>query len=151
MKLEISSTSASESEELGRKIGELLKGGEIIQLVSDLGGGKTTLTRGIVSGTGSKNIVSSPTFTVSKDYQAPNFIIKHFDFYRLQESGMVGYELSEYIEDGDAVVIIEWGGVVEDILPEDKITIELLPTGEDERLLKIAFSPKYEYVIEGLK
>src|SRR6185436_20817876 len=91
-------TSAVETESLGEKVGRNLKGGEVIVLSSDLGGGKTTFVRGLARGADSADHVSSPTFTLSKVYQLQNDTkastdsntktlreIQHFDFYRLDE------------------------------------------------------------------
>jgi tRNA threonylcarbamoyladenosine biosynthesis protein TsaE len=112
---QIDSTSSEVSEQLGVQLGKLLRGGEVIELISDLGGGKTTFVRGVAKGAGSKDRVSSPTFTVSKVYEASNFDIHHFDFYRLEEAGLLAHELADYIGDPKSVVIIEWGKIVEHV------------------------------------
>jgi len=62
---------------------------EIIELRSDLGGGKTTFTQGLAAGAGSKDAVSSPTFTLKKIYRAGELHIYHYDFYRLNEPGIL--------------------------------------------------------------
>lgn len=151
MRLEIQSTSSEQTELLGRKIGAALKGGEVIQLVSDLGGGKTTLTKGIVAGAGSKDNVSSPTFTVSKEYNANNLLIKHFDFYRLADAGIVGLELQEGFDDGMTVTLIEWADIVKDVLPKDSITINIEQAGDDNRLITMYIPNRYKYMAEAIK
>ena len=65
----------------GQKIGQKLKGGEVFELISDLGGGKTTLTKSIVKGSKSSDQVSSPSFTICNEYKALKFTIYHFDFF----------------------------------------------------------------------
>jgi tRNA threonylcarbamoyladenosine biosynthesis protein TsaE len=109
----------------------VLKGGEAIELISDLGGGKTTFVRGLVRGAGSKDRVASPTFTISKVYDTDKFEMHHFDFYRLHEAGIVADELSEVVGDPQMVVIVEWADVVQHVLPEKRLTvnIEQTPTG----------------------
>lgn len=124
--------SAKETEKLGQVIGRLLKGGEVIELSSDLGGGKTTLTKGIVSGMGSSDLVSSPTFTISNIYKAPHIEIHHYDFYRLGELGLMSDELQETLADPDSVSIIEWAGEAHDLLPKNRlIRIQFTPVKEN--------------------
>ena len=90
---------SEQTEEVGSKIGTCLLGGEVILLSSDIGGGKTALVRGIARGLGSTDHVSSPTFTISKIYKSPKLTLYHFDFYRLQEPGIINYELVEALHD----------------------------------------------------
>lgn len=97
-----------------------------MQLVSDLGGGKTTLTKGIASGLGYSGEVSSPTFTILGQYKTESDrVIYHYDFYRLSDPGIVKQELAETIADNSAINIIEWADIVSDILPKDTIMIKL--------------------------
>src|SRR3989337_1220075 len=88
-------TSAIETEQLGEQIGKLLRGGELIELASDLGGGKTTMTHGLARGIGSSDPVASPTFTISREYTGGRLHIYHYDLYRLHEFGVVGETRSE--------------------------------------------------------
>jgi tRNA threonylcarbamoyladenosine biosynthesis protein TsaE len=135
---------------LGEQIGALLKGGEVIELVSDLGGGKTTFTRGLVRGAGSHDAVASPTFTISREYKAADFIIVHFDFYRLAEAGVVAEELREFVGDSQTVTVVEWGDIVANVLPEDRVSIELSQVGEDARDITIRYPETKAYLFEGL-
>src|ERR1700744_55992 len=125
MTWQMQSTSSEDTERLGEQFGRKLRGGEVVELASDLGGGKTTFTRGLVRGTGSTDKVGSPTFTLSREYKAPQFTIAHFDFYRLGEAGIMGDELSEIIADPSYVTVVEWGDIVHDVLPERRVTIKL--------------------------
>ena len=150
LKREIISTSLEQTDQLGRTIGSALKGGEVIQLVSDLGGGKTTLTRAIVAGAKSTDTVSSPTFTISKEYTAPRFIIKHFDFYRLADAGVVGMELQEGFTEKDIVTIIEWADIVHDQLPNDTITIQIENMGESKRKFNLTIPKSQEHIAKGI-
>src|SRR5690348_16076202 len=118
-----SSISSDDTERLGELLGSRLRGGEVIELRSDLGGGKTTFVRGLVRGAGSRDRVSSPTFTLSRIYNAKKFEIHHFDFYRLSDPGILADQLAEAVQ-GDNVVIIEWAGIVKNVLPEDRVSIE---------------------------
>lgn len=135
---------------LAAKIGNNLRGGEVIELTSDLGGGKTTFTRGLVQGTGSKDVVSSPTFTISKLYNAPKFAIYHFDFYRLTEPGLIEHELNDVLNDDSIVTVLEWGSNVKSILPKKRIKINLKQTGEQSRELTIEYPQSLEYAVRNI-
>ena len=137
MTWQISSDSSRSTEDYAEKLGKQLRGGEIISLVSDLGGGKTTFARGLARGIGSKDHVSSPTFTISKLYKGADLNINHFDFYRLGDPGLVQNELLDFI-DSDNVVVIEWPDIVENVLPVNRLTINIESFGDNER--RISFS-----------
>src|SRR5580704_17211515 len=98
-------------------IGRKLHGGEAIELVSDLGGGKTAFVRGLAKGMGSKDVVRSPSFTLSNEYQAGKLTLYHFDCFRLKELGIMRDELAEVLADPQAVVAVEWADIVEAVLP----------------------------------
>ncbi|MDB5160907.1 MAG: hypothetical protein JWO96_287 [Candidatus Saccharibacteria bacterium] len=114
----------------------------MIELRADLGGGKTTLTQGIARGLGSKDVVSSPTFTLSKIYKCPaDLEIHHFDFYRLTEPGILKDQLAESLNNPKVVTVIEWSDIVSDVLPADRLAIRLAPTPHDpdERQITINY------------
>lgn len=143
-------TSKSEdTEKFGEQLGRRLKGGEVIELVSDLGGGKTTLTRGIARGAGSSDVVGSPTFMLSKVYKATKFDIHHFDFYRLAEAGMMEHELHDVLEDPAVVVIVEWGDVVQHILPEKRLTVHIRKTLNEHRELVCTYPKELGYLADN--
>jgi tRNA threonylcarbamoyladenosine biosynthesis protein TsaE len=150
--LQISTTGYEETEVLGRKIGSKLRGSEVIELVSDLGGGKTTLVRGIAAGLGSLDRVSSPTFTVSKEYTTKDIRLVHYDFYRLSDPGIMSHEIAEALEDKKAVVVVEWAEIVQDILPADRIVIKMKVVGDtdDARRLDICYPDSLKYVFTDL-
>lgn len=131
------SHSPEETEAVGAAIAAHLQGGEVIELSSDLGGGKTTLVRGLVAATGSTDRVASPTFTISKVYEAPQFAIHHFDFYRLPEAGLIRHELEDVLGDPKIVTIIEWSDVVADVLPEDTVRVHIKTNGETKREITV--------------
>ena len=143
-----SSTSSADTERLGELLGSQLKGGEIIELRSDLGGGKTTFVRGLAKGAGSPDRVSSPTFTLSRIYKTQNFEINHFDFYRLSDPGILKDQLAETVQ-AKSVAVVEWADIVKDVLPKELITIEFKPTANspDERRIVFTYSENYRPVI----
>lgn len=136
---------------LGELLGSKLVGGEVIELASDLGGGKTTFVQGLARGLGSPDIVSSPTFTLKKIYTAyrPEAVqeirIYHYDFYRLSDPGILRDELAEAIEDKKAITVVEWSDIVQDVLPPDRISIKFDPTRNDpdERLITISYPSSF--------
>jgi tRNA threonylcarbamoyladenosine biosynthesis protein TsaE len=142
---------SEQTERLGEKLGINLLGGEVIELQSDLGGGKTTLTRGIAKGAGSTDRVASPSFTLSKEYDAPNFVIRHYDYYRLDDAGLMADELADIVDDKAYVVIIEWGEVVSDVIPKERIriVIERQPETED-RLVTFHVPSRMLYLLDGI-
>lgn len=119
----------------------------MIELAADLGGGKTAFVKGLSQGAGSADQVTSPTFTLRNEYQAGELTIYHFDFYRLSEPGIMADELAEMVGDPKAVVVVEWADVVEDVLPPERLTINLQITGEDSRELTFRYPEKLTYLI----
>jgi tRNA threonylcarbamoyladenosine biosynthesis protein TsaE len=134
---------------IAEQIGSRLKGGEVIQLVSDLGGGKTAFVRGLAKGMGSADTIHSPSFTISNQYKAGALTLHHYDFYRLKEAGIIRDELAEVVSDPNAVIAIEWANIVEDVLPEH-IAITIKPTSESGRMLFMAIPESLSFVAKGL-
>lgn len=150
MQCSITTKDAEATEAMGEKIGQRLQGGEVIELVSDLGGGKTTFVRGLARGFGSPNKVASPTFTISKVYQAGKRQIHHFDFYRLQGSGIVAHELEELVGLPEFVVVIEWAKVVQQVLPTARLTINIQTMEENTRHFVLECPDSLAYLAEGI-
>lgn len=121
----------------------------MIELVSDLGGGKTAFVRGLARGMGSKDQVSSPSFTISNIYKGPKLTLYHFDFYRLDEPGIMRDELAEVLADRQAVTAIEWADIVEDVLPAERLTIHIKVSGENSREFSFSYPPSLAYLVSG--
>lgn len=136
-----------DTETFGEKLGRQLRGGEVIELISDLGGGKTTLVRGIAKGAGSLDIVASPTFMISKIYKCTNFDIHHYDFYRLSEPGIMEYEMNDILGDPKAVIITEWSDMLKHVLPTERMVISISKTGENTRELVCSYPTKLKYLL----
>jgi tRNA threonylcarbamoyladenosine biosynthesis protein TsaE len=129
-------TSETEMKAFGAKLGTLLRGGEIIELVGDVGAGKTTLTKGIAAGLGIDEDVQSPSFTISRVYDTPKRLrLAHYDFYRLHDAGIMKEELREVVQNPETVIIIEWAEVVSGVLPVDRLMIHI--TSPDETVRKV--------------
>lgn len=129
-----------ETENFGRRLGECLSAGDVVAMVGDLGTGKTTLTGYIARGLGIKETVSSPTFTIIKEYNSGRLPLYHFDVYRIGDpEELFNIGADEYF-DGDGVCVVEWADLVSEELPENSkyIFIEY-GEKEGERIYKCTF------------
>ena len=146
------SQSPEGTKKLGKKLGKLLQGGDLVALNGDLGTGKTCLIQGIAVGLNSRDYASSPSFSIIKEYSGDKPIY-HFDLYRLtkpEELEDLGYE--EYFY-GDGVTLIEWAEKIKHYLPENRLLIRIKM---DEHYLsrKIFFEPRgrrYLKIMEDIK
>lgn len=121
--------------EYGEKLGAKLKAPVVLELLGDVGAGKTTLVRGIAKGLGIAEDVTSPSFTISKEYQGEKYRLVHYDFYRLGDPGIMSEDLAEAISDSSTITIIEWGNSIQDVLPENHKIIEIKYIDENTREL----------------
>ena len=130
------------------KLASLLQENDLILLEGDLGAGKTTFTKGIAAGLGISRTVSSPTFTIIKEYHG-RLPLYHMDVYRLQDS----YEdlgFDEYFE-GGGVTIVEWSKMIQEQLPPDYLEITI--TRQGDQIRKLEFNPmgqRYESLCKEL-
>ena len=132
---EINST--EEMIEFGKEIGSNLEGGSVLELIGDVGAGKTTFTKGLALGLGVLETVQSPTFTISRVYEGDNLTLSHYDFYRLNDYGIMKMELAENLSDPQNITVVEWGGELADILPEKHLRLIFESISEDKRLVKV--------------
>lgn len=132
-------TSLEETLALGQAIGEILSGGEVFELIGDVGSGKTAFTKGLARGLGVDDDVQSPSFTISRVYDGREGLkLMHYDFYRLPDPGIMAYDIAEAAIDPRAIVVVEWGETVESVLPPDRTIVTLeYGTKENERLVTI--------------
>ncbi len=152
MKLVLKTNSAECTAKIAKEIGARFKGGEIVALSSDLGGGKTIFTQGLALGLGVKETVSSPTFAISDVYRGMNLELHHYDFYRLgSEIGIMKGELIEVLGDNKVVCVIEWADFVRGFLPESRtinVTLDRQKEGEDIRLITIEYPNSLRYAVD---
>lgn len=136
----IETKSEKETFELGKRIGEGAKSGQIYTLDGELGVGKTIFTKGVAAGLGITEPVSSPTFTIVQVYDEGKIPFYHFDVYRIadpEEMEEIGYE--DYFF-GDGVCMIEWANLIEELLPKHVIRVKIekdLEKGFDYRRISI--------------
>ena len=151
--LKITSNNEAEPLAFGKKLASFLKKGDTVVLAGELGSGKTKLTEGILTYYGLENELSSPTFTIVKEYIKDDINIFHFDVYRLEDSSefyAIGGE--EYFDNG--ICIIEWGEIIQDALPKDYIHIQFERNDIDEniRILNIiSYGEKYDTLLNKLE
>lgn len=138
--------------QFGLNIGAALRGGELFELVGDVGAGKTTFTKGLALGMGITEPVQSPTFTINRVYDTPHGLrLAHYDFYRLQEAGIMSDELHEVVHEPTTVTVIEWAAIVEGVLPSDRIRLHIQATTETDRLCTLtAIGPVSRRIVDGV-
>lgn len=137
---------AADLVEYGRDLARTLVPPAVVELIGDVGAGKTTLAQGIAQGLGITEPVTSPSFTISKQYQFAKSHVSepetsdkttctlvHYDFYRLPDPGIMAEDLQENIHDKNTITIIEWADTVKDLLPENRRTIRLTINDDGSR------------------
>lgn len=129
--------STRETLELAGGVGDLLRAGDVVSLVGDLGAGKTVFARGVARALGVTEPVVSPSFTIVREYEGRVPLV-HVDVYRIdavQELHDLGFE--EVVRD-DAVTLVEWGDMIDGLLPGDRLDIRLAAgADDDERVVEI--------------
>jgi tRNA threonylcarbamoyladenosine biosynthesis protein TsaE len=139
MRVELRTGTADETRAVGAAFAELLRPRDAVILTGELGAGKTTLAQGIARGLGVTDRVVSPTFTLVREYHG-RLEVAHVDVYRLERIQDVMDLGLEELGDGEAVLLVEWGDAVEEILPADHLAIEL--TGRDvDEARRLTFTP----------
>ncbi len=144
---------AEEMIRLGERIGRMVSSSTVVELVGDIGAGKTTFVKGLARGMGISETVQSPTFTLSRVYQSPKGLeLRHYDFYRLTDSGILKDELAEVFSQDGVVTVIEWASTVGATLPDDRLRLSIITTGESAREVTLAgLGPNSIKLLEGLK
>jgi tRNA threonylcarbamoyladenosine biosynthesis protein TsaE len=156
MRLDLRAPTAKDTRSIGERLAPLLVPGDAIALTGELGAGKTTFARGLARGVGFAGHVQSPTFTLVREYRSGRLPVVHADVYRLERvQDVVDLALEESAEDG--VLLVEWGDVVEALLPAGHLVVELtVPGPEDERSVRIrgegnAWLPRWERLERALE
>ncbi len=109
----------------------------VIELIGDVGTGKTTLTRGLAIGLGIKEPITSPSFMISKSYALPSGTgnLIHYDFYRLADPGLISEDLRENLNHPENIIVIEWGNSITELLPKQRTIINIQYIDANERNL----------------
>jgi tRNA threonylcarbamoyladenosine biosynthesis protein TsaE len=138
--LAVETRSADQTRRLARAVSPLLVPGDVLVLSGDLGAGKTTFVQGLAAGLGVPERIVSPTFILMKEYLGGRYPLMHLDVYRLgriQEVIDLGYD--DFLEPS-AIVVVEWGDMVEPLLPKDHLLVELRH-GDELEERTVTFTP----------
>ena len=118
----------------------------VIELFGDVGAGKTTFTKGLARGLEITEEITSPTFTISKVYEnSRGQKLVHYDFYRLENPGIMVEDLFENLQDPHTVTVIEWADTVSEILPANHLRLEILINDDGSRTLNLTKSLTSEH------
>ena len=151
-KFNFSSKSLEDTDRLGTAIAREASAPILIELVGDLGGGKTALVKAIAKGLGIKQTVKSPTFNIHLSYKNPSGIrLEHFDLYRLNDDEIVLNELKESLDDDSSIVCVEWAQHFTNHVAADRLVIGCHYISENEREYEItANGARAQKVLEGV-
>jgi tRNA threonylcarbamoyladenosine biosynthesis protein TsaE len=139
MRVGVRTSSAEETRELGEAVASLLRARDAVVLTGELGAGKTTFVQGVARGLGIEEQVSSPTFTLVKEYSGI-LDLAHVDVYRLDRMQEVVDLGLEELGGGDDVLLVEWGDTIEELLPDDRLQVELATADAEENVRTIEIS-----------
>lgn len=147
--IEIITNSEERTKEIASTLGSYVKSGDVITLEGDLGSGKTTFTKGLAAGLGIKRNVTSPTFTIIKEYNG-RIPLYHMDVYRLEHSDEdIGF--TEYF-DGNGVTVVEWAKFIEDFMPNQYLVIKIEVIDDTSRKIICQSNDQhYDQLLEQLK
>lgn len=147
MKIDIKLKSISDTEKLAIIIADYVFKGMVIGLTGDLGSGKTTFTKYLAKQIGVEDNLNSPTFTILKIYEG-RLPLYHMDVYRLENAGY-DYELDDYIF-GNGISVIEWYQYIEEMLPENILSISIKVMDDSTRDVEIKGGGEYEKIVEAI-
>ena len=129
--MKIITRSPEDTEALGAEYAKTLQPGAVIALEGELGAGKTAFARGVLRGLGYTGRVTSPTFAIANEYDAPGGMVAHFDMYRiLDPEALFELGFEEYL-DGSRILLIEWSENVREVLPEELKTVRIVYGAEE--------------------
>lgn len=148
METKIYIKSLQDTDTLASIIAQNLTPGFIIGLTGDLGAGKTTFTKYLAKHMGISANINSPTFTILKIYDHEPLDLYHMDVYRLEQVGY-DYELDDYIY-GDGVSVIEWYSYINQMLPDEMLSIKINVVDDTLRILDITGKGRYEKVVKDI-
>ena len=151
MELELVTGSPEETQEFGRRLGELAEPGDVFLMTGDLGSGKTCLTQGIARGLGVKEHALSPTFVIMREMHG-RLALYHIDLYRLdrlEETEDLG--LDDYFY-GEGVSVVEWAEKALALMPPDRMMVRIDYLSNTERRMRLSPNGKrYEQMVRRLK
>lgn len=149
MEYKFTSRSIDDTRELAENIESEKFPGMVICLNGELGSGKTVFVKGFAQSLGITETVTSPTFTLIKEYDSGEMPLYHMDVYRIEEvDGTIGF--ADYFN-SDAVSIIEWADMISSELPNERLDIEFKVIDENTRVLVLKpYGEKYEDLVSSV-
>lgn len=137
---------------LGVKIGAALHGGEVFELIGDVGAGKTTFVKGLAAGLAIDDDVQSPSFTINRRYKGRDeLILSHYDFYRLNDAGIMDMEVAESLSEPGTITVVEWGESIKDVLPSSRIVITINYLPDEGRTVEIQLPESAGYLNDTME
>ncbi|HHW07312.1 MAG TPA: tRNA (adenosine(37)-N6)-threonylcarbamoyltransferase complex ATPase subunit type 1 TsaE [Clostridia bacterium] len=151
--MEVITKSSLETQDLGRRLGQLLRPGDVLVVSGELGAGKTTFVQGLAAGLGVTAQVTSPTFTIIHEYDGARCPLYHIDAYRLEDPREIEeLGLDEYFH-GDGVTAVEWAENIAQWLPGDYLYVKIIKIPTEAGWRKIIFDAapgEYRRLLEEL-
>lgn len=136
--MQITVHNLTELTEVAQYLAENLPMKFCLELIGDVGAGKTTLTKALVEKLGSNDEVTSPSFAINNRYQlSDGREVSHYDFYRLGEAGVISQELLEDLVNPQTCVIVEWAETVSQVLPADRLQMTITTLADGGRQLEL--------------
>jgi tRNA threonylcarbamoyladenosine biosynthesis protein TsaE len=150
--LDIVSHSATQTQRLGTRLGELAQPGDLFCLQGNLGAGKTCFVQGIGQGLNVAEAIHSPTFILANEHHTGRLPLYHLDVYRMAGAGeAMGIGLDDYLY-GDGVCVIEWAEKIKPALPNEFLWIEFRHVSENKRgIVMRAIGARYEQLLADFK
>ena len=137
---------------LGVKIGAALHSGEVFELIGDVGAGKTTFVKGLAAGLAIDDDVQSPSFTINRRYKGRDeLILSHYDFYRLNDAGIMNMEVAESLSEPGTITVVEWGESIKDVLPSSRIVITINYLPDEGRTVEIQLPESAGYLNDTME
>jgi len=147
----VTTTTESQTVALGRRLGRLLKGWDLVCLHGELGSGKTTFTRGLARGAGTRSRVASPTFSLARVYRGRRWLIYHLDLYRVCADQTRDIGLEEFTSDPRGICIVEWPRAGEAYYPGDRLDVRLSHCRQGRRLRFCGRGPRSREIVRLLE
>jgi len=136
--MQITVHNLTELTEVAQYLAENLPTKFCLELIGDVGAGKTTFTKALVENLGSSDEVTSPSFTINNRYQlSDGREVSHYDFYRLGEAGVISQELLEDLVNPQTCVIVEWAETVSQVLPAERLQMTIITLADGGRRLEL--------------
>ena len=142
--MKIHTYSPEETIDAAKKIGSMLRAGDVIAYKGGLGAGKTTFTRGLAVGMGLPDEVHSPTFALVNEYRGGDKVMYHFDMYRIVDSeALETTGFYDYLSE-NCVIVCEWSENISECLPENTVTVTISYLGESEREISVEGDERFD-------